>query len=277
MIDILKYKRIPYKILQEILPKNVLYNLLWEENLTYKDISKIYKTDEHQISRLSKDYNINKNNYAIGQAKNKERIKNFNENELIELYCNQKLSTRKIAELKNTNHNIISKKLKQLGISIRSAYDKLYYVNRQCCVGDYYISDSGYLRYCDEYVHRLVMEEYLKRELGSDEYVHHMDFDKLNNDINNLFLFPSNNLHMFYHGYIEDNDYISPDEYLVYYEENLKNTYDNYNWLYDEYIRKRLSCNEISKELNISRLAVTNKLKIYGIYDLRDPTINQYL
>lgn len=258
MINTIKYKRIPYKILQEILPKDIIFNLLWEENLTYKDISKMYNTNEHQISRLSKDYNINKNNYAIGQAKNKERIKIFDEKELIELYCNQKLSIRKIAEINNKNHNIISRKLKQLGIIIRPAHDKLYYINRQHYIGDYHISENGYLKYCDEYVHRLVMEEYLKRELDFDEYVHHIDFNKLNNDIDNLFLFPSNNLHMFYHGYIKDNNYISPDEYLIYYEENLKNTYDNYYWLYNKYIKNRLSCNEISNELNISRVAITN-------------------
>jgi hypothetical protein len=37
---------------------------------------------------------------------------------------------------------------------------------------------------------------------------------------------------------------------------------------------KRFSCNEISKELKISRTSVTNKLRLFDIYDLRNPTIN---
>jgi len=280
MMNIDKQKRISFKKLQEILPKNILYDLLWEKNLTYKGVSKIYNIDVHQISKLAKYYEIKKNDCVINQARTKERTKIFDEEELIELYCNKKLSIREIAKLKNVQHNTISKRLKRLGLLIRSAHDELYYINRtyRSRSSDYYISDNGYLKTIDDqYVHRLVMQEYLRRELNSDEYVHHIDFDKLNNDIKNLFIFSSNNIHLLYHGYIENNDYISPEEYLIYYEQNLKNTFENYNWLYNEYIKKKLSCNEISKELKISRLAVTNKLKNLGIYDLRNPTINQYI
>jgi len=273
-----KKTRTSYVKLKEILPKEMLYTLLWEENLTYKKISKIYKVGEHQISKLAKGYNIKINNLNIRQIRNKDNIKIFNEKELIDLYCNQKLSLRQIAKIKNTTHGILSKKLKQIGIEIRSANDKLYYTRKNTYIdGDYYISDNGYLKLGDEYVHRIIMSKHLNRELDSDEYVHHIDFNKLNNDINNLFLFTSNNIHLLYHGYIENNDYISPEEYLIYYEQNLKNTFENYNWLYNEYIKNRLSCNEISKELKISRLAVTNKLKNLGIYELRIPTINQYI
>ena len=38
------------------------------------------------------------------------------------------------------------------------------------------------------YLHRVVMSEYVNRELKSDEIVHHIDMDKLNNDIDNLWL-----------------------------------------------------------------------------------------
>jgi len=273
-----KKTRTSYVKLKEILPKEMLYTLFWEENLTYKKISKIYKVGEHQISKLAKGYNIKINNLNIRQIRNKDNIKIFNEKELIDLYCNQKLSLRQIAKIKNTTHGILSKKLKQIGIEIRSANDKLYYTRKNTYIdGDYYISDNGYLKLGDEYVHRIIMSKHLNRELDSEEYVHHIDFDKLNNDINNLFLFPSDNLHIFYHGYIKDSDYILPEDYLIYYEQNLKNTYDNYNWLYNEYINKKLSCNGISKKLKISRLAVTNRLKMLKIYNLRNPTINQYI
>jgi hypothetical protein len=50
--------------------------------------------------------------------------------------------------------------------------------------------------------HRLVMEEFLGRYLTSDEMVHHIDGDKANNCIENLFLFPSNSSHTSYHNTI---------------------------------------------------------------------------
>jgi DNA-binding NarL/FixJ family response regulator len=40
----------------------------------------------------------------------------------------------------------------------------------------------------DYYVHRLVMAEHLGRELDSDEHVHHVDGDKLNNHLDNLMI-----------------------------------------------------------------------------------------
>ena len=46
---------------------------------------------------------------------------------------------------------------------------------------------DGYLRDTkDKYVHRKVMEECLGRELKHEEFVHHIDGNKGNNDVNNL-------------------------------------------------------------------------------------------
>lgn len=42
---------------------------------------------------------------------------------------------------------------------------------------------AGYL-----YEHRIVMSEYLGRELDSSEHIHHIDFDKQNNNVDNLLL-----------------------------------------------------------------------------------------
>lgn len=63
--------------------------------------------------------------------------------------------------------------------------------------GGRYLDNNGYIRtYCPDhpkaysgmYVleHRLVMEKYLGRYLEDSEIVHHIDENKLNNDINNL-------------------------------------------------------------------------------------------
>src|ERR1700757_3616663 len=73
--------------------------------------------------------------------------------------------------------------------------------------GGEYINDQGY-RYILSpdhpykgirgYVreHRLVMEKYLGRYLDPQEDVHHIDHNKLNNDINNLELFPTRAAHL---------------------------------------------------------------------------------
>lgn len=60
---------------------------------------------------------------------------------------------------------------------------------------------EGYLRFNDSgtYVHRWVMEKHLERKLTALEVVHHRDGNKLNNNINNLWLFPSQKEHDAYH------------------------------------------------------------------------------
>lgn len=54
---------------------------------------------------------------------------------------------------------------------------------------------------CPEHV--FVFEGYLGRRLAPEEVVHHVNYDKLDNRIENLILFPSNEAHRAYHVYIE--------------------------------------------------------------------------
>ena len=52
------------------------------------------------------------------------------------------------------------------------------------------LHSTGYMTSCisgkPRYQHRYVMEKHLKRQLRSDEHVHHKDGDKTNNALNNL-------------------------------------------------------------------------------------------
>jgi len=50
--------------------------------------------------------------------------------------------------------------------------------------------------------HRLVMEKYLGRYLKSKEVVHHIDHNKQNNNIENLYLFKNDSEHQKYHNFL---------------------------------------------------------------------------
>ncbi len=51
---------------------------------------------------------------------------------------------------------------------------------------------------------RQTMEKSLQRKLLSTETIHHLDGDRTNNDINNLYLFNSNKKHTTYHCFLRD-------------------------------------------------------------------------
>lgn len=70
-------------------------------------------------------------------------------------------------------------------------------------LGQYkYVIDKAHPRANSEgavYEHMIVAEEKLGRQLLPEEVVHHIDFDKLNNDPNNLMIFASNGDHSRFH------------------------------------------------------------------------------
>ena len=50
--------------------------------------------------------------------------------------------------------------------------------------------------------HRLVMEKHIGRYLTKKEQIHHIDFNRSNNNINNLHLFTNNSEHQKYHYFL---------------------------------------------------------------------------
>lgn len=65
------------------------------------------------------------------------------------------------------------------------------------CPNHPHVTKDGYVN-----EHRLIMEKHIDRYLHPHEIVHHIDFDKSNNNIENLHLFFSYTEHSKYHYYL---------------------------------------------------------------------------
>ena len=58
--------------------------------------------------------------------------------------------------------------------------------------------------------HRIVMEKKIKRKLKKKEVVHHINSNRLDNQIHNLMLFPSQKAHASFHSKIIQFGYTQP-------------------------------------------------------------------
>ena len=58
--------------------------------------------------------------------------------------------------------------------------------------------------------HRLVVEKKIKRKLKKKEVIHHINGNKLNNQIHNLMLFPSQKEHASFHSKITQFGFTQP-------------------------------------------------------------------
>jgi hypothetical protein len=81
------------------------------------------------------------------------------------------------------------------------------------------INPKGYIliKYNGEYIleHRLIMQFYLNRELKPEEKVHHDNFCKTNNFIDNLTLFPNTKRHSHFHRQIKQHGYTNPRRHEI--------------------------------------------------------------
>lgn len=278
------------EICRKEFPKTKLQNLLIDN--TYRDLQKKYGFNERIFSQLAKEYGIKKD-YRVIRKKCKKL--DIDEKEVLHLYNECKYSLRRIASLYNTTHKTIKNILIKNGCQIRSGYSMEYYSYQPgiCNRGyrgttDYYhIDGNGYVcLYVDGRIireHRYVMEQHLGRKLSCDEYVHHIDFNKTNNQIENLFLFKieGNMMHQFYHSYIRHNEMLSPDEFLSKYKTKILKFLSKEN-LQKLYLKQKLSIAEISAlsseihGIHITRPVITKKLKKYDLYNKRNTYVNQY-
>lgn len=265
-----------YKNLKREFSKQDLEKLLLEDGYTYKELQGLYIYNERLWSRLAKEYDIPKQYKNITRNLNKHRVRNIDNNLLIDLYVNKKLSLREVGRRLGCNYNVIKNRLLELNVEIRPFNDPNYYKNRNHKKGHWSLESSNYWRLSNKRLHRMVMEKQLGRELLSNEYVHHIDLDKTNNNIDNLFLFNSNQEHISYHGFIKSHEYVHPDEFLTNIYPKII-YYQSKEFLYDQYVVQNKSIAQISRDIDnyLSRRLISKKLKEYKLF-VEGKHINQY-
>lgn len=182
-----------YNELKDILPIDKLYCFLWEEQMTYKDISEMINCDQHNISKLAKEYSIPVNKKTVLSKCNDYHKVVIDENQLLKHYLEEKMSMRQIAEIFKCNKSVIRQRLKDLGVEIRPFSSKEYYNEKNGR------RDHKYSTTINKRNYVCTMEDYIGRKLLKEEVVHHIDFDRSHNNIENLYLFNNGYVHNAYH------------------------------------------------------------------------------
>lgn len=128
------------------------------------------------------------------------------DHELKRLYEDEGLTCQQIADTCGATKAVVARALHKAGINVRDQKG----VNHSQWKGGRVVISSGYVGVwrpdhprCNQqgYVreHIVVMEEQLGRPLTDEEIVHHIDFDKKNNDPKNLFNCEDNKEHSVVH------------------------------------------------------------------------------
>ena len=120
--------------------------------------------------------------------------------------------------------------------------------------------------------HRLIAEKYLLNETNSIEIdgqlylrpeciVHHIDFNKKNNNVDNLYVFENESLHVLFHNLYKSGRVKNIDDFWTYYQNTYVNKLYNYQWLHKAYVDYDLSINQISKHFNIPYVSVQTEIR----------------
>ena len=168
--------------------KEKLLELHYGQNLSSTEIAKIYNCHRDTVFLALKRHGI------TPRGRIRKPMSDDLKSNLIHLYVEQKLSTRTIGKILGKTHDYVSDKLKELGIVVDDKVTALQSERNPDWKGGKTIS-QGYVEISSRAIgpkrkreHQLVMENFIGRELHENEVVHHIDGDKLNNNINNLAL-----------------------------------------------------------------------------------------
>lgn len=266
MINIKKKRINNEKELMENFNIEVLLSEIHFYKLTCRDIEKIYNIDQRFMSKYNKENNCGiKKSWK--QQKEKYKEKGLYAEDLYDLYIVQNKSMREIGKIYNISDTAIKSALLFFDICTK---DEIRPFN---CI-EYY--DTRRTRNGNSRIYQAIMENHLGRKLKEDEVVHHLDFNRQNNDISNLFLFSTSQYHSLYHGYIKSHNYISPNEFLENILPSYEKTFLNYDWLYEKYIEEDESMESISQSCEVSRICIENNLKHFNLLDKKPKRINQY-
>ena len=125
----------------------------------------------------------------------------------------------------------------------------------------------------------LVAEEYLltddnstyingERHLKRECVVHHIDFDKTNDDPQNLHIFNNQHEHILFHN-LYGHKINSIEYFYAYYQTMYVNKLENYSWLYTAYITFRLSANQISNMYDIPHTTLSRYIKKFKLNETK--------
>ena len=244
----------------------LLLKEIYENKLTCKEIEIIYGIEQRFMSKLNKEMELGINSKWKFQ-KNKYNSIGIYKEDLYEMYIERKMSLRRIGIEYGVTDSCIKSALIFFDVceeqEIRPFNYKKYYDTRRTREGE-------------NRIYQTIMKKHLDRELTKDEVVHHIDFNRENNDISNLFLFETRRKHSFYHGYIKGHDYINPQDFLDNIYPSYEKTFLNKDWLYKQYISLDKSIKEISMMCDISRMAIKTSLKDFDLLELKKMRVNQH-
>ena len=123
--------------------------------------------------------------------------------------------------------------------------------------------------------HRYIAEQFLleekfavikdgKQYLSPECAVHHIDFNRTNNSVENLYIFESHAMHTLFHN-IYPNRVKSIEEFEVYYKDKYINKILNYDWLHKAYVEYGLSVRKLSEHFNIPYKSIENQIKKFKL------------
>lgn len=242
----------------------ILLKEIHENKLTCKDIEEIYNINQRFMSELNKEMDLGIKSKWSSQ-KSKYLSIGLYEEDLYNLYIIQKKSLREIAREYGVTHSCIKSALLFFNICKKNEIRPFDYVG-------YY--DCRRKKEEETRIYQTIMRKHIGRELKESEVVHHIDFNRDNNDIENLFLFDEPRKHLLYHGYIKSHNYIHPQQFLNIIYPKYEKTFLNRDWLYKQYILLDESLEQISIICEVSRETIKTSLKKFNIF--KKNRINQY-